>query len=479
MSQQKKSTTLVWLREDLRLCDNPALHKAVQAGNILPVYILDTDNTRQMGAASKVWLHHSLKSLQQDLPVQLYKGDAREILGQLAEQHNVSHVFWNRGYGPDVVTRDSEIKATLKDAGFDARSFKANLLIEPWEISTKTGEFYKVFTPFWKACLKRFDEQAPDAPLPAPKNIKTISDNNSLSIDALGLLPEGEGNWHKEMIAEWQVGEHAAQETLRDFCQDGMGDYNAGRDRPDINGTSRLSPRLHFGEVSPRQVYHEALKAMENKKTRTKGGDVFLSEIGWREFSYNLIYHIPSFINEPLQEKFRNFEWDDNPEALKTWQRGQTGYPIVDAGMRQLYKTGWMHNRVRMIVASFLIKDLFIHWKHGEEWFWDCLVDADIASNVAGWQWVAGSGADASPYFRIFNPITQGQKFDPAGDYVRQWVPELKDMPADKIHAPWEASPGDLKLAGVELGRDYPEPMVNHKAAREEALARYKSIKTA
>lgn len=469
--------TIVWLREDLRLADNPALYKAAEAGHVLPVYILDTENIRQLGAASKVWLHHSLKDLQKSLPLQLFKGDPKKILPELARKHNVNMVFWNRGYAADVIERDKAIKASLKGAGYGVESFKGNLLVEPWEVSTKTGKFYKVFTPFWKACLQKFDKTEPDQPLPPPENPKTISDSDSLSLDDLDLLPQGEGNWHKPLIDQWDVGEEAAHKALEGFCQDRMTDYNKKRNRPDVDGTSRLSPHLHFGEISPRQVYHEAHKALENEQSGQKGADVFLSEIGWREFSYNLIYHIPTLPEKPLQEQFEDFKWNDNKDDLKAWQRGKTGYPIVDAGMRQLYATGWMHNRLRMVVASFLIKDLFVHWKYGEAWFWDCLVDADAANNVAGWQWVAGCGADASPYFRVFNPITQGQKFDPEGDYVRQWVPELKDLPTDKIHAPWEASSGDLKLAGIELGKDYPEPMVNHKAMREEALARYKAIK--
>ena len=476
VANKDDARTLVWLREDLRCADNPALHHAAEAGGVLPVYILDTTNTRPLGAASKVWLYYSLKNLQKSIPVRVFKGDPKDIIPKLVQEHNLTGVYWNKGYTPGGIKRDEALKSALKSEEIDARSFKSILLVEPWEVSPKTSDFYKVFTPFWKACLKQFEQTPPTPPLPTPK--ATYIDATGESLEALGLRPANK-TWHEAMINHWQVGEEAAMSKLKDFCQNTMADYQKGRNRPDKPGTSTLSPHLHFGEVSPRQVYHEAVKATERKQSRADGGDVFLSEIGWREFSYNLIYNIPTLPDDPMQEKFANFKWENNPEALKKWQQGQTGYPIVDAGMRQLWHTGWMHNRVRMITASFLIKDLLIHWKEGEKWFWDTLVDADMASNVAGWQWVAGCGADASPFFRIFNPVTQGQKFDPDGDYVRKWLPELADLPKKHIHAPWEASSGDLTLAGVKLGKDYPEPIVNHKTAREEALERYKSIKTA
>ena len=473
-----KNKTLVWLREDLRLADNPALYEAASQGDVLVVYVYDTSNTRPYGAASKAWLHKSLTYLQKTTPVQIFKGDPLELIPQLAEKHEITHVFWNRGYSSDVIARDKELKTNLKKAGFEVQSFKGALLVEPWEVAPKSSTFFKVFTPFWRACLKKLeDDKAPLKPLPAPENMAFLTDEHALSLADLKLLPQGEGSWDKAMLENWKVGEANAHKKLEQFCKEPISDYHETRNRPDLSGTSKLSPHLHFGEISPRQVYHEVLKTLEQHPQNPKGADVFLSEIGWREFSYNLLYHIPTMPDAPLQEKFENFKWDNNPQALKKWQRGQTGYPIVDAGMRELYATGWMHNRVRMIVASFLIKDLFIHWKEGETWFWDTLVDADIASNTAGWQWVAGSGADASPYFRIFNPITQGQKFDPHGHYVRKWIPELSPLPDDKLHAPWEASEGDLKLAGITLGKDYPKPMVNHKYAREEALSRYKEIK--
>ena len=468
--------TLVWFRRDLRLADQPALRKAIDAGQVLPVFILDTANIRPLGGATKWWLHHSLKSLEADLAdaggkLHIYKGDPLKIIPQLCDAHNLTHVYWGRQYFPDTIKRDTALKADLQENDIDVESFNTSLLREPWEVKTGAGEFYKVFTPFWGSCLESFKKEPPHEVYASPRKMDGLK-VDCKTIDDLKLLPT-KPNWAKSFVPHWEIGEKAAMDRLKAFTDDRIYDYKTKRDWPGTDGTSKLSPYLHFGEISPRQIYHH----LKDQMGTDKGVDTFMSEIGWREFGYHLIYHIEDFATKPWKEKFEHFGWDKNPEALERWQKGQTGYPIVDAGMRQLWQTGWMHNRVRMIVASFLIKDLFIHWKEGEEWFWDTLVDADLANNVAGWQWVAGSGADASPYFRVFNPITQGEKFDPKGKYIREFVPELKDLPDDLIHKPWTAKSSDLLLAGIKLGEDYPEPMVDHALARKEALDRYQAIK--
>jgi len=467
--------TLLWFRQDLRLADHPALFYAAQAGQVLPIYILDTVHTRPLGGASQWWLHHSLKSLAADIcktgaKLHFFVGDPQKIIPQLCKEHALSHVYWSRCYEPEATQRDKALKKTLKDQGFIAESFNASLLHEPWEIKPKTSDFYKVFTPYWGACLKALEENPPLSPPPQPTEIQGL-DVPCIPLEALGLQPKSP-NWAKSFKPHWNIGEKAAFEKLREFCDHRIDAYHDNRNLPAVLGTSRLSPHLHFGELSPRQIYHHLHSQMQ----QNKGVDTFMSEIGWREFGYHLLYHIADFAHKPWKQNFNHFQWDTNPTALKQWQQGQTGYPIVDAGMRELWQTGFMHNRVRMIAASFLIKDLFIHWKKGEEWFWDTLVDADLANNVAGWQWVAGSGADASPYFRIFNPTSQGEKFDPHGHYIRKYVPELANLPNEYIHAPLQAPTEVLLNAGVILGKTYPKPIVNHAAARTEALARYKAI---
>ena len=468
--------TLVWFRRDLRLADHPALRKAVDNGKVMLVYIEDTQNARPLGGASKWWLHHSLKALAESIKdrgakLHFFEGDPLKIIPELCTKHGLTHVYWGRQYFPDTIQRDTALKTKLQQANIEVESFNTSLLREPWEIAPKSGPFYKVYTPFWGACLESFKQNTPHLPKSAPSEIEGLP-AEGLALDALKLLPT-RPNWAKGFHNHWEIGEDAALKRFKAFAESRIYGYSTQRDLPAVDGTSKLSPHLHFGEISPRQIYH----ALRDEMGSDKGLDTFMKEIGWREFGYHLIYHIKDFATKPWKEQFEHFTWDENPEALKCWQRGQTGYPIVDAGMRQLWQTGWMHNRVRMIVASFLIKDLFIHWKEGEEWFWDTLVDADLANNVAGWQWVAGSGADASPYFRIFNPISQGEKFDPKGQYIREFVPELKDLPDDLIHKPWEAKNSDLLLAGIKLGVDYPKPMVDHAKARNEALARYKAIK--
>ena len=475
-----QKTALIWFRQDLRLSDNPALCHALENGYaIIPVYILDDDNAGQWkrGGASRWWLHQSLQSLNKDLREHLVfrVGKADEVLPELIGDTGAQAVFWNRCYEPWRIKRDEGIKAGLKDNGLECATFNGSLLWEPWEVSKDDGTPYRVFTPYYrKGCLKIRD---PEEPLERPERISYAGHTaDKGSLDDLKLMPKIK--WYEDMDALWSPGEDGAHTRLKAFLEDGLNDYKQGRDRPDKDFVSRLSPHLHNGEISPRQVWYEAKTYAAANSVSEKNIDHFCSELGWREFSYYLLYHFPHITWENFQEKFNDFPWKAQDSAdLERWRRGQTGIPIVDAGMRQLWKTGWMHNRVRMIVASLLVKNMLIHWHRGEEWFWDCLVDADLASNSASWQWVAGSGADAAPYFRIFNPLTQGEKFDPEGDYVREYVPELSKMPKKYIHKPWDTPSDILENAGVTLGDSYPEPIVDLKQSREEALEAFQSIK--
>lgn len=468
--------SLMWFKKDLRVKDNPALNAACDAGKIIPVYIYDTaaPEGRLPGGASQWWLHQSLKSLDERLNghLQIFKGDASKIVPQLMEDFGISHIFWNRTYEPWAIKRDKQLKQDLKDAGHAVKSFNGSLLWEPTSIETKSGTPYKVFTPYYKkGCLQASEPRYPMAP-PARITYADVVQRGD-GLDSLALIPDI--HWYDTIEKTWKPGEEGAADRLSTFIQDAAQQYDEERDLPAVEGTSRLSPHLHWGEISPNQVWY----AIKDKfgDGENKDIDTFLSELGWREFSYYLLYHFPHIVEDNFKEKFNNFNWRYSKNDLLAWQRGQTGIPIVDAGMRQLWQTGWLHNRVRMIVGSFLVKNLLMHWHQGEEWFWDCLVDADLASNTAAWQWVAGSGADASPYFRIFNPVTQGERFDKEGEYVAQYCPELKDMPKKYIHKPWEAPADALKKAGVELGKNYPEPLVDLKASRQRALDAFDEIK--
>ena len=471
-------TIIVWFRQDLRIADNPALSAAADSGRpIVPVYILDDHSAEEwsMGAASRWWLHHSLKALAQSLDgkLRLLSGDARAVIPGLVREIDAAAVMWNRCYEPWRAARDNEILAALEAADIDVETFNGSLLFEPSTVSKPDGTPYKVFTPFYrKGCLQR--SPAPDAPLGIPEKLNLAGDTAEDGLVALDLMPGIP--WYEEMASSWQPGEQGAHARLRQFLDAGISHYKVGRNRPDQAHVSRLSPHLHFGEISPRQVWHEA-RSMAAIGGLERDVDHFLSELGWREFSYYLLHHWPHLPRRNLQTKFDRFPWRDDSEALKKWQCGVTGYPIVDAGMRELWRTGYMHNRVRMIVGSFLVKNLMLHWHHGEDWFWDTLVDADLANNSASWQWIAGCGADAAPYFRIFNPVTQGRKFDPDGAYVRQYVPELADLPKKFLHSPWEAPDDILAAAGVELGENYPRPIVELKASRERALRAFSSLK--
>ena len=468
---------IVWFRQDLRLADNPALSAAARQGRpILPVYILDDINAgdRRMGAASRWWLHQSLSSLNTSLDgrLVLLEGDAQKLLPELAATANADTVYWNRCYEPWAITRDTALKEQLLDASVTVKSFNGSLLFDPPNTNKPDGTPYRVFTPFYRrGCLE--NGILPRKPLSKPKGLRFHAVDSGLTLDALGLLPEI--NWYAEIADTWEPGEQGAKKRLKDFLASGIKDYKEGRNRPDQENVSRLSPHLHFGEISPNQAWY----AVDDSGTGLdldKQADCFLSELGWREFSYNLLYNQPELPTRNLQRKFDRFPWRDDAKALDQWQRGQTGYPIVDAGMRELWRTGYMHNRVRMIVGSFLVKNLMLHWHHGERWFWDTLLDADLANNSASWQWIAGCGADAAPYFRIFNPVTQGKRFDPDGVYVRRYVPEIADLPDKFIHAPGEAPADIFAAAGLSSGDTYPAPVVDLKASRERALAAFKSL---
>ncbi|MEI6534607.1 MAG: deoxyribodipyrimidine photo-lyase [Verrucomicrobiaceae bacterium] len=478
-----QSPTVLWFRHDLRLSDHEALSAAVaRGGPVIPVFIWSPDEEGgwSAGGASRWWLHQSLERLGDQLiklgaRLVIRRGLCLEELMSIVRETGADAVYWSRRYEPAVIERDRHIKEQFTAQGLQAKSFNSALLHEPWMIQNKSGKPFQVFTPFWKNCLIL---DAPAEPLPAPERLLSYPKPlKSLSLSALELEPKI--NWIGGMNTAWEPGEIGAEALLQRFCEAAFSTYSIGRNRPDQSGTSRLSPHLHFGEISSRQVWH-ALRRHAEKNGLSESewrGSQFLAEIGWREFAHHLLFHFPHTPTHPLRAEFERFPWREDAELLKAWQRGRTGYPLVDAGMRELWTTGWMHNRVRMVVASFLVKDLLLPWQTGAEWFWDTLVDADLASNTLGWQWTAGCGADAAPFFRIFNPVSQGEKFDPHGDYVRRWVPELALLSAKWIHHPWMAPPDILQSAGVVIGHTYPSPIVDHGHARQKALNAFTSIK--
>jgi len=465
--------SLHWFRQDLRLSDNPALHHSSKNGQVLPVYILDDQNSGDlsMGGASRFWLHHSLKNLNGNLNnnLSLYQGDPLKTLIDIIDRNNITAVYWNRCYEPWRIKRDTEIKSALEAKEISVFTYNGSLLWEPWTIKKDDGTPYKVFTPFYrKGCL---NSEEPRRPLPKVSTSNFIVDNApSLNLEDLSLIPAF--RWDIQMESHWNIGEIGAYDRLTKFIESGIKYYKEGRNFPAKPFVSRISPHIHFGELSPNQAWYLA-----KEKGSDKNIDHFLSELGWREFSYCQLYFNPDLPRKNLQSKFDAFPWEDNPKNLLAWQKGQTGIPMVDAGMRELWLTGSMHNRVRMVVGSFLVKNLLLNWHHGERWFWDCLVDADLASNSASWQWIAGCGADAAPYFRIFNPVTQGEKFDPDGEYIRQYIPELKELPNKYLYNPSEAPKEVLDKANIVIGKDYPEPIINLKASREKALDAFKSLK--
>ncbi len=481
------SPVIVWFREDLRISDNPALAQAAESGApVLCIYVHDeaSPGIRPLGAASRWWLAGSLRALDASLrergaALHVLHGSARDIVPALARAAGAGAVVWNRRYGAAEIAVDTGIKTALREAGIAASSFNGRLIHEPWTLTTKAGGPIRVYTPYWRAMRAK---GAPDMPLAAPAALvgapfPAAGGLRAVPVDALGLEPTSP-DWAGGMREAWTRGEEGAQARLEAFVTGGMAGYGEARNRPDMPATSQLSPHLRFGEISVRQCWHAAEHAEASGSVRASPGDLetFLKELGWREFSYYLLHHNPELARRDYAPRFEAFPWRSDAGQLDQWQRGRTGYPIVDAGMRQLWTTGWMHNRVRMIVASFLVKHLLIDWRRGEEWFWDTLVDADPASNSASWQWVAGTGADASPFFRIFNPVLQGAKFDPDGIYVRRWVPELAKLPSSVIHAPWTAPRPILDAAGVRLGSSYPSPMVPHDEARARALAALRSL---
>ncbi len=481
-----KTTIVHWFRNDLRLADNAALTAAADSGaSIVPVFILDDDAAppHAPGAASRWWLDGSLRALDASLRAMgsrliLRRGSPVAILMALAANTGCTAIHFARGYEPRQRQLEAELRDACRKAGIEARRYAGAALFEPEAISTRTGERYRVFTPFWKACL---DRGAPARSLPAPARLEAPARwPAGEPLASWNLLPT-KPDWAGGMREAWQPGEAGAIARLHTFLDGPSTTYANDRDRPDKQGTSRLSPHLHFGEISPRQCWNAARLKSAADPVREAGLASFVREIGWREFSIHLLYHWPHIVDRPFRDHFANFPWEQDERKiaadLGAWQRGMTGFPIVDAGMRELWQTGWMHNRVRMIVASVLCKHLLIPWQRGAEWFFDTLVDADLASNQASWQWVAGSGADAAPYFRVFNPILQGAKFDQNADYVRRYVPELARLPTAHIHAPWLAPPEILGPAGVVIGKTYPRPLVEPSEGRARALAAYARLK--
>jgi deoxyribodipyrimidine photo-lyase len=477
-----RGTAIVWFRRDLRLTDNPALTAACeQARHVVALYVHapEEDGEWAPGGASRWWLHHSLARLDASLRARggrlvLRRGESLAVLQDVVRETGAESVFWNRLYDPARVAHDTRIKAALREAGLACESFNATLLHEPWEIRTGQGEPYRVFTPFWRTCAARLD--ALPAPLAAPVAVPVApAAPQGLALDELALRPRI--RWDAGLHEAWTPGEAGALAQLEAFTDGALADYAEGRNRPDRPETSRLSPYLHFGEVGPRQCLAATRNAVAGRPAARASADSFVRELGWREFAHHLLHHFPNTPVAPLDTRFDAFPWEPNDAWVEAWQRGRTGYPIVDAGMRELWHTGWMHNRVRMIAASLLTKNLRQPWLKGAQWFWDTLVDADLANNTLGWQWTAGCGADAAPYFRVFNPMLQSERFDPDRAYLRRWLPELARLPDRWIHCPWEAPAAVLAEAGVALGRDYPRPVVDFRDSRAAALASYGSIK--
>ena len=479
------SPALLWFRRDLRLADNPAWQALINEGHIpIPVFIHDEpDVDWQTGEASAWWLHHSLIALQHSLQKQgsdllIFQGETEKILSRLLKQTGANRLAWNRCYEPACITRDAHIKQALEKQGCHVSSYNAALLREPWENLKNDGSPYRVFTPFWKKLYSIGPSRGAITGSETWPAFDSSQYTDTASVDSLKLLPTA--NWDKAFYKHWTPGENGAWQALLEFSDHNLLDYTAHRDTPARSVTSHLSPHLHFGEISPLQIW-ETLSS--RSATTTDRGIIpatesYLRQIAWREFSYHLLYNFPSTSLESMDKRFNRFPWKKNyKKDLQQWQRGQTGIPLVDAGMRELWTTGYMHNRIRMIVASFLIKNLLIPWQEGARWFWNTLVDADLANNTMGWQWAAGCGADAAPYFRIFNPVLQGEKFDKEGHYIRHWIPELAKLENRYLHKPWAADPAILADAGIILGKDYPEPLVDLQASRRRALSAWDQVR--
>ena len=496
---------MLWLRRDLRLSDNPALLEAAAraerdgGGLLLPVYVWEPRERRAWapGGAARWWLWHSLRSLDEALRglgsrLLVERGDPVSVVAGLARSTHAGAVVWAEGLEPDELDDDRALETAVRSSGIEAAPVRqANLLADPLAVGKKDGGAYTVFTPFWRA---RLAAGAPDEPLPAPGALPPAPDApRGLSLDA--LRDEAVRPWAGGFAEVWRPGEPGAHERLETFLAEGLGSYAADRDRPDLDGSSRLSPYLHWGELTARQVWYGVAGALEEAGMDLeasvgapsrdeeqapglrRSAGAFLRQLGWREFGHQLLAAFPHTVARPLHGRFAAFPWRDDPAALEAWRRGRTGYPIVDAAMRSLWTGGWMHNRARLLAGSFLVKDLLLPWQDGAAWFWETLVDADLANNTLGWQWVAGCGADAAPYFRVFNPVTQGSRYDPDAAFVRRWLPELAGLPAELAQAPWLAGPEALANAGVALGETYPEPLVDHGEARLRALAAYAAVK--
>ena len=478
---QTGTPVIHWFRNDLRLGDNPALYDASlnSEGQVLPLYTWnpDGDEPWPLGGASKWRLHHSLIALDEALRKKgtrliIRAGHPLDIITEIANQTGAQAISWNRRYEPHLIELDRNLKRQLEELGFQVTTKNGHLLNEPWTISTQQSKPYQVFTAYWKACLRH----EPGEPLPGPHTLKPVPDSiSSDKLETLRLRPAIP--WDQSFKGHWNSGTEAAKHDLQNFFNARLKDYSEARNRLDILGGSGLSDHLRWGEISARQVWQETKRQLINRPELKSVADKFLSEIGWREFAYHLLYHFPNTPTEALRTPFQDFPWQHDSGTLAAWQKGQTGYPVVDASMRCLWTTGSMPNRARMIVASFLTKHLLIPWQRGAEWFWDTLVDADLASNTLGWQWTAGCGADAAPYFRIFNPVTQAEKFDPEGQFIRTWIPELAPLPMSLLAQPWKLSASQAQAYGIELGRDYPHPIIDHQKARVRALRAYDEIK--
>ena len=467
-------TTIVWFRKDLRIQDNPALLEASKKGAVLPIFIWSPEEEvyDHKAQASQLWLYHSLQALadqlkQLGLPLILRKGSSLDILKDIIKESNAQALYFNERYEPVIHNRDERIKNAIISENVEVKTFHSHTLFEPFSIKNKDGKPYKVYTPFWKQCLKT------TVPLPLPAPSVTVVPNQSfdtLSVEELMQMPTHP--WQQKLSTHWTVGEGGAIEQLHTFIESAINEYKINRDYPSKANTSFLSPYLAWGEISPKVIWHTLLNREPDERI-----EAFLRQLVWREFSYDQLLQVPNSVDRPIRSEFNVFPWQEDEQLFNAWKKGMTGYPLIDAGMRQLWETGWMHNRVRMITASFLVKHLLIHWTKGADWFRQTLVDYDVANNTMGWQWVAGSGVDAAPYFRIFNPILQGEKFDIDGQYTRKWVPELAKLPTKYLFAPWKAPKDLLRECGIELGTTYPTPLIDHHFARERALHAYYSIK--
>jgi len=470
------SAAIVWFRRDLRLADNPALVAAARSGlPVIPLYIHSPGDEGDWaaGAASNAWLHRSLRALNRRLlglgsRLLIRAGSARDVLPTLVRETGAQVVAWNARIEPLLAARDRALADALRRDGIEVHVGNASLLIDPDRMRTGSGAPYRVFTPFWRSLSPRLPD-APPSPvpaLPAPSSWPT-----DVALNDLGL--RARPRWDREFWTEWEPGERGALRRIEAIC-DQVGRYGELRNRPDVEGTSRLSPHLHFGEIGPRQVVWALVR-----RGLAGAGEAFLRELGWREFSQHLLIHNPDTPERALDRSYEHFPWRIvDPDTLADWQQGRTGIPMVDAGMRQLWRTGWMHNRVRMVVASYLTKNLRYHWLHGARWFWQTLVDADLANNTQGWQWTAGCGADAAPYFRVFNPVSQGERFDPAGHYVRQFLPELARVPDKFVHAPWLLPAAERRLLELD-STPYGAPRIDLAATRAEAIAAWQGMRAA